>query len=445
MSFIFIDRRRAGKNKSAPNRQRLIKRIRSFIKSSNPQNIGHGPIAGGSNTTSPVKVAGSALEEPYFAYAQDGYQSMIIIGNTEYDRGDRIDFPEDEDGGAGGAGNGDNGEDDFLINIARDEFLDLFFEDCELPNLKNEKYTEKIECTNQHAGFSNSGNPTQLNIVRSFKQMIGRRSALAAPLLAEIERLEAELDQLALGSPADTELEQAVLARAAEIHQRIAVLHTRIAAVSGFDKVDLRFRKKEARPLKTVSAVLILMMDISGSMDENKKTIARRWFALLYAFIKRKYPDTELVFIAHTSEAFEMNEGDFFSTRVNGGTAVSPALKMAGQIIRERYNSNETNIYICHASDGDNWADDNSAVMDELLGQGNLLNKIQMFSYVEVGKPHGYGFSKASAPKRDTNLWETYDRVRVQVQKKKVTLSIIESAEECYRVFKKVFKKSRTQ
>jgi hypothetical protein len=179
-------------------------------------------------------------------------------------------------------------------------------------------------------------------------------------------------------------------------------------------------------------------------MDETKKRISRRWFALLYAFIKRRYASTELVFIAHTDEAMEMSEGDFFSTRINGGTSVSPALRLVNKIISERYDPNQTNIYISHASDGDNWEDDNEPVIDELVDSGRLLDKIQLFSYVEVGKPHHMWFPSSvtsSGSRQDSNLWEVYEFVQSHTQTTKLPMAIIETPEECYPIFKKIFKK----
>jgi uncharacterized sporulation protein YeaH/YhbH (DUF444 family) len=444
MPFIFIDRRKAGSGKSSPNRQKLIRRIKSFIKNSQPNNIGSGGVAGtNAKSSSPVKVAGQALDEPWFAYSKDGEHSIVIIGNDQYDRGDEIELPEEDEGG-GGAGTGENGEDEFVVNVARDEFLDLFFEDCELPNLTNEKYTEKLDNKFQQSGFSTTGNPSQLSIIRSYKQMIGRRRALSSPYRKELEELEAELQSIydAIAAAPDEMLLEKNTPRIEEIEARIQVLHRKIIAIEGFDKTDLRFRKKEAKPLKTVDAVLIMVMDISGSMDENKKTIARRWFALLYAFIKRRYNNTELLFIAHTDEAFEMNESDFFTTRVNGGTSVSPALKMINNIIKERYDPNQTNIYISHASDGDNWENGNSLVIDEMTGEGALMRKIQFFSYVEVGKFLNSTWNTMVSNRDDTSLWKAYAEVRSRSQKN-MSLAIIETAEDCYSVFKKVFRKDK--
>lgn len=447
MPLIFIDRRKAGKGKSTPNRQKLIKRVRGFVKTATPQAIGASGVGntGSRNQNNPVKVAAKALDEPFFAYSRGGDLVTVVIGNDHYDRGDEIKMPaEDEDGGGGG-GPGDNGEDEFIVNVASDEFLDLFFEDCTLPNLEHEKLTEKLDNKFQQAGFSTSGNPAQLSIIRTYKQALGRRRALQAPHLSEAEQLEHEYSALieeAGNSECSESCKKEIDCRLEEIEQRLEVLHRKIAAVHGFDKVDLRFKKREAKPLHTVDAVLIMIMDISGSMDQNKKTIARRWFALLYSFIKRRYAATELVFIAHTEEAMEMSENDFFSTRVNGGTMVSPALDMANKIINERYDSSQTNIYISHASDGDNWQSDDAAVVDQMMGAGKLINKLQFFSYVEVGSGPGlqyYTFAGVS-DSIHTNLWEMYEKVRDKYPKK-IAMSIIEGPDDCYDVFRKTFKK----
>lgn len=447
MPFIFIDRRKAGKGKSAANRSKLLRRIKSHIRTANPQNIGAGGVSGATaKTSSPVKVTGTALEEPFFAYGRDGDHTAIVIGNSEFDRGDEIDIPDSEEQQGGGS-QGENGEDDFVVSIARDEFLNIFYEDCEFPNLINEKFTEKLDNKQQPAGFSTSGNPSQLSIVRSYKQMLGRRRALTTPIKNEIEQLEEELEsiyaELAASDPADM-LILKWNERIGEIEQLLVGLRRKQGVLGGFDKVDLRYRKKEAKPLKTVDAVLFMLMDISGSMDETKKLIARRWFALLYGFIKRRYPNTELVFIAHTTEAFEMSESDFFSTRMNGGTLVSPAIKMVNQIIKSRYDAAQTNIYVSHASDGDNWDDDNAVVLDEMVGDGQLMKKIQMFSYVEVGRKFaGYHMYGAAAASGESGLWENYYTARQRSALNKVTLSIIEAADDCYDVFKRVFKKAK--
>jgi hypothetical protein len=447
LKFILIDRRKAIRGKSTHNRQKLLRRLRSFIKNSQPQNIGKGANLGsapGTNVTSPIKIAGSALEEPFFAYGQGVEETFILAGNDQYNRGDKIEIERGEEGGRG-AGPGENGEDDFIINVARDEFLDLFFEDCELPNLKHERFTEKLDPKSQHAGFSKDGNPSQLSVIRSYKQSLGRRWAFAAALEEERQRLEQELKELRERTGTAAHMaEEDIEARIAAIVARLEELELAAEHLDTFEKVDLRYKKKEAKPLHTIESVLIMIMDISGSMGEVEKTIARRWFALLYAFIKRRYSSTDLIFIAHTDEAMEMSEDDFFSTRINGGTKVSPALALANKLITERYDPTQTNIYVSHASDGDNWENDNDAVIDELMKANGLLGKIQLFSYIEVGKQGGnYGFFNLSAvnSRRLSNLWDAYDHCRLRQPVGKMNLSVIETPEDCYQVFKNVFKK----
>ena len=464
MPFIFIDRRKAGKGKSTHNRQKLIKRVKGFIKTATPVAIGNnGGVSGANNKSAvnPVKIANSALEEPWFAYAAGGNTQTVFIGNETFQRGDEIHIPDDQDEDGGG-GPGENGEDDFTITVASDEFLDMFFEDCELPNLENEKLTEKFDPKQQHSGYSTSGNPAQLSIIRTYKQSIGRRRALTMPYREELvllqEELKSILDKIAaaafdvVGVSDDCpkcgdhchweqttqhctgcgyDAFEAEHARADEIEERIIVLQRKMGSLSTFDKVDLRYRKKESKPLHTVDAVLIMVMDISGSMDQMKKTTARRWFALLYAFIKRRYGAADLIFIAHTEEAFEMTESDFFNTRVNGGTSVSPAIRMVNEIINSRFDPTQTNIYVSHGSDGDNWHIDNDAVVEEMCGAGNLMSKVQYFSYVEVGSSSGYG----------TNLWDTYESVQNKIGFDKLSMATINRPGDCYSVFQKVFKK----
>lgn len=445
MAFLLIDRRKAGRGKSSNNRQKLLRRVRTFIKNSMPSNISAGAVLGASNAqqSSPVRVAGSALEEPWLAYAQGGQQTIILPGNDQYDRGDEIEFPQDE--GAPKGGPGESGEDDFIINVARDEFLELFFEDCELPNLKNSKIVEKLENKLSPAGFSTTGNPSQLSVIRSYKQSMARRWAAMDDSETERDALLLELRQLEEGTPGTEYLTPAaVQTRITEIKKRLDELDAELDFLDNFDKSDLRYKKKDAKPLRTIESVLIMIMDISGSMGQKEKTIARRWFALVYAFIKKKYQNTDLVFIAHTDEAMEMSESDFFSTRINGGTTVSPAIALATKIILERYDPNQTNIYVSHASDGDNWDSDTENVIDEMTKASGLLNKIQMFSYIEVGAGTAAWFNlNPNSQATDSTLWEAYQHCQQHVEKGKLSMAILEEPDECYPVFKKIFKKAR--
>jgi hypothetical protein len=437
-NLIYIDRRKAGRGKSLPNRQLFIRRIREFIKKAKPQNIGKQSVGKTSNQqVNPVKVAAEALEEPRFVYEPgSGETTWIINGNPRFVRGDEIDLDKDGQGGddQARACQGEDGEDDFVINVAADEFLDLFFEDCELPNLTNQKETEKLENERSHAGFSPNGVPAQMSVLRTYKQALGRRRALGGPYLRELRELQKEQEELLLAlADADEDDSVGINQRLSEIEQRIVVLRRKLDAIPAFEKIDLRYRKSEYKPLHTVDAVLFMVMDVSGSMTEHEKTVARRWFALVYSFMKRRYATCELVFIAHTTEAQEMSENDFFSTRINGGTMVSPALAETNKIINARYDHTQTNIYVSNASDGDNWGSDSEAVLEEM---NTLLPKIQHFSYVETPNQwkQDYGFDA-----NDTSLWSTYEQL--DVASTKMSMSVIRQADEVYNIFKKIFAK----
>lgn len=313
-NFIFVDRRKTGRGKSTNNRQKLLKRIKDSIKNAKPEDIDAGGVhkggsAHGANSyTNPVKVARTALNEPTLHYdPNSGQREIVLIGNDKWLKGDQ--FPIDTGGGGRGrgpGGPGDGGEDDFIINISRSEFYDVFFEDCELPDLRESHEKDLPEHVMKPAGFQKVGNPGQLSVIRSFKHSKARRLALTRGSRDEIAELEEELATL-MADDHEHEGDTASWAkRVEEVTIRIAELKAKVASVGLYEDVDLRFRKSDRVQVKSTDAVLCMIMDISGSMDEEKKRIARKFFTLQYAFITKKYPQTDLIFIAHTDEAEEM-------------------------------------------------------------------------------------------------------------------------------------------
>jgi len=396
-TFIFVDRRQTGRGKSTNNRQKLLKRIKDSIRNAKPEDIDAGGIktagsgaAGG--FTNPVKVARSALHEPTFHYdSEHGEREYVLIGNDKGggEEGDRgflkgEEFPVSRGGGRGGSGagrGGGNSEDDFIINISRQEFFDVFFEDCELPDLKETHEKDLPEFINKRAGFQKTGNPGQLAIIRTFKLSKARRLALTKKSREELAELEAELEQL-MSDDHEQDVTQWAQ-RMGWVTNRIQELKDKIDGVTMYEDLDHRYRKTEKVQVKASDAVLFMLMDVSGSMDEDKKRAARKFFSLQYAFIKRKYPQTDLVFIAHTDEPEEMTEEEFFTTRLSGGTVVSPAWALCHQIIRERYDANQTNLYVSYAGDGDNWDGDNVLVLKEI--EEGLIQKLRHCVYLQVG------------------------------------------------------------
>ena len=175
------------------------------------------------------------------------------------------------------------------------------------------------------------------------------------------------------------------------------MLRQRLKRVPFLDPFDLRFRNRVREPLPTSKAVMFCLMDVSGSMDEARKDLAKRFFILLYLFLSRHYKQTDVIFIRHHTQAAEVTEDEFFHATESGGTVVSSALTLMHEIIRERYMGSEWNIYGAQASDGDNWQQDSSKCR-ELL-DGKLLPLVRYFAYVQVAD-------------EDQNLWEEYTRVR---------------------------------
>jgi uncharacterized sporulation protein YeaH/YhbH (DUF444 family) len=401
-TFIFVDRRKTGRGKSLGNRQRLLDRIKDSIRTAKPDDVDSAGVGGAGSSkafTNPVRITREALAEPSFRYDFDtGNNDVILTGNDKWERGDE--FPVERRAGSGGRGKGqgsgegsgpgEEGEDDFIINISRDEFFNVFFEDCELPDLKETAEKELPDAVWKPAGFQKEGNASQLSVIRSFRNSIGRRRALTADSRAELQQLEEELlrlNEILQGDPFNDEANE----RYKEVSLQIEQLKSKIAVTPFFEKLDLRYRKSERVQVKSAEAVLVMVMDISGSMDEDKKRIARKFFSLQYAFIQRRYPNTDLIFIAHTDDAEEMTEEEFFTTRKSGGTVVSTALELANNIIKSRYDVDQTNIYLSYAGDGENWESDNPRVIDVFESKG-LLGRLRHAVYVQVGHSFGASF-----------------------------------------------------
>lgn len=458
-TFIFVDRRKTGRGKSLPNRQKLLKRIKDSIRAAKPEDIDSAGVqksvtSGPGAKANPVKVARHAMNEPYFQYAaRTGEREVVLIGNDRWLKGDEFpvsggDGEGDGEGSGSGAGDGDDGEDDFVVNISRDEFYEVFFEDCELPDMKETHEKETPEARLKPAGFQREGTPGQLSVIRSYRNSLSRRKALTfdarnevlelmleqEELQKDLEEQQARLDENILDASANARW-KAADARLKVIQERLRELQEIIGSVPMFEKVDRRYRKSERVLMKSADAVLIMAMDISGSMLEEHKRIARKFFALQYAFISRKYPNTDLIFIIHTTNAEEVGEEEFFTSRKNGGTVISSSVKLAHQIVKERYDSELTNIYFSYAGDGDNWDDDNRLVLNEFEDQG-FLSKLRHAVYAQVG-PEESGWSSTGPQK----MWNVIRSI--QNTTKKIHPVKIREDTEVFNAFKSVYGTSK--
>ncbi len=418
MAYL-IDRRIAGRHKSAVNRERFMRRFRSQIKEAVERAIRRRSIRE-IDSGEEVSIPRRDLSEPNFRQGHGGVWESVHPGNEEFRRGDRIRRPQGGAGsGSGEASRQGEGEDDFVFELSREEFLDYFFEDLALPNLVKMQLSTTRDFKTARAGYSVEGTPSNIHVVRSLRGAIGRRIALASPLLEELRGLLEEHDRLEAGPVPD-------MLRLRELDERIHALRGRIYRIPYLDPFDLRYRNRVRVPQPAARAVMFCLMDVSGSMDEMKKDIAKRFFTLLYLFLTRNYETVEVVFIRHHTQAEEVDEETFFTSRETGGTVVSSALELMKTLIARSYPLAEWNIYGAQASDGDNWHDD-SPRCGELLAN-DILPLVQYYAYVEIAD-------------EAQNLWHEYEKIAAQ-HKRQFALQRIHGREEIYPVFRELFRKT---
>jgi len=240
--------------------------------------------------------------------------------------------------------------------------------------------------------------------VRTMRESLGRRIALAAPYRHQLARINeaiaADIAQRvdAAGEPFDDAANQQADARLAALRAEHERLTGRIARVPFIDEFDLRYNNRIPQPRPIAQAVMLCIMDVSGSMDENRKELAKRFFILLHLFLTRHYERIEIVFIRHHTTAAVVDEEGFFHSRESGGTLVSSALELALATIKERFPAELWNVYVAQASDGDNWDSDSPRCHELLVNE--LLPRVQYYTYVEID---------AAQPQ---SLWEQYELAR---------------------------------
>jgi uncharacterized sporulation protein YeaH/YhbH (DUF444 family) len=415
-----IDRRLAGKNKSIGNRERFLRRHKDQIREAVKRAVdGRGirDIAQGEDIHIPKK----DINEPVFGHGQGGRREMVHPGNKDYVKGDRIERPKGGGGGGGGSQASDSGEgeDDFVFHLTKEEFMQVFFDDLALPNLARTTLAETPEFKTHRAGFSSDGTPNNLHVVRSMRGAIGRRIALGGDSRKELRRLEEYLAMLKR-HPEPNPLAHEI----PDVEKEIELLRARLGRIPYLDPIDLRYRSRVRVPVPTAKAVMFCLMDVSGSMDEARKDLAKRFFILLYLFLTRHYEKIDIVFIRHHTQAQEVDEENFFHSTETGGTVVSSALVLMEEIARARYPTSEWNIYGAQASDGDNWHHD-SGRCRELLAH-NILPLCRYFAYVQVAE-------------EEQNLWDEYSALASD--SKTFAIRKVTEASQIYPVFRELFKK----
>jgi hypothetical protein len=419
-----IDRRLNPGGKSLANRQRFIRRARALVRRAVREASGGRSIKdidkGGE-----VTISTDGVREPTLRRSSEGgVRDYVLPGNKEYDENDKIARPP-QGGGSGSEGSEDGeGEDEFRFALSNEEFLDLFLEDLELPDLAKRQMKGVSVVQWRRAGYSVSGPPASLSIQRTMRNSLSRRLALRRPSIKERDEIQAEIEAL--------EKSGKDAARLAQLHETLAKMNQKAKRIPFIDPIDVRYRRLEATPKPIAQAVMFCLMDVSGSMTEHMKDLAKRFYALLYLFLKRRYKHVEVVFIRHTHEAAEVDEETFFYSRETGGTVVSTALEEMLKIAAARFPATEWNIYGAQASDGDNAPSDNSK--SAALLANDVLPLCQYYAYLEVGADDEPGGNE-----RPTTLWRTYQVINGP--DKPIAMRKVRHRRDIYPVFRDLFQR----
>lgn len=317
-----IDRRLNGRNKSAVNRERFLRRYKDQIRRAVQDLVRERSIED-MDQGGEINLPARDISEPHFRHGPGGDRELVHPGNREFAKGDTFQRPS----GGQGQGGSEPGEgesvDQFTFSLSRAEFLNLFFEDLELPHLIRTQLGDVTQKKWQRAGYTTTGSPSLLSVSRTLKASLSRRMALGVAARAELEAAQAKLDAaIAAGAPQD-EIDA--------LRKAVEDCANRLARLPFLDDLDLRYRNRVSVAMPMARAVMFCLMDVSGSMDEGKKDLAKRFFTLLYLFLSRKYEHVDVVFIRHTDNAEEVDEQTFFYDPKSGGTIVLSALELMNE------------------------------------------------------------------------------------------------------------------
>jgi len=417
-----VDRRLNPKAKSLGNRQRFLRRAKAEVREAVRDAVKRRKVSDldkGEN----VRIRSKSLKEPTFSHGRDsGKRDAVLPGNREFTPGDVIKKPESGGGGRGSKGSDQGeGEDDFVFNLSREEFLDIFFEDLSLPNLVKAKLKNLKSPEPYRAGYTTDGPPAKLNRVRTMRKSLARRIALRRPKQDEIDEIEAEIARLETRSPRDEAALSNLRARLNHfVHMRKVVAY--------IDPIDLQYNRTEFRPRPKTQAVMFCLMDVSASMTEDLKELAKRFYMLLHLFLSRHYSEVDIVFIRHTTRAQEVDEETFFRATETGGTIISSALDEMLKVIKDRYPVSDWNIYAAQASDGHNFDDDMERCMGLL--EHDVLPMCQYYAYIEV-------YSDEMMSPFSSVVWNGYEML--DEKHPNFAMSRVSGPGEIYPVFRELF------
>lgn len=420
---LVVDRRGESADKQIGNDQRFRRRHDATIKGRIEKLLDERKLE---DATDEAVIRGKLdVKEPTFTIdSTTGDRTVVVPGNKKFKPGDQIKRPNSGSGNGNGDGQGGDGDgvDDFIFRLSREDMLEYLFNDLELPNLERRKLLDTEQWHFKRAGFTRSGNPSLIHIGRSYKEGLMRRIASKGGKKQRLKELEDKLAELrrarlytSTGGLQDPEVLE-LIKNIDKLKQSIVPYHL---------EDDLRYKRLNAVPEPATQAVMFCLMDVSGSMGEKEKTIAKKFFLLLHLFLSTSYKRVHLVFIRHTETAEEVDQQTFFYDRKTGGTVVSTALQLTNEIIDERYNPSDWNIYCAQVSDGDNTRGDSETCVEII--ENDLLSKLQYMAYMEVRE-------------EKSALWQHYEKVTNE-HPTEMSVVLVNHQREIYPVFRQLFER----
>ena len=300
----------------------------------------------------------------------------ILPGNREYVEGDSSTAPPARGGGGAEPGSGDGQEDAFRFVLTREEFLSIFLDDLELPDLAKRGLSTRRKTACGAPAITTSGSPANLSLGRTMQMSLARRIALGRP--------STRGDRAARGG---ARRRHGRRRRGRCLPRTAHALRARMLRIPYIDPVDMRYRRFERFPKPVAQAVMFCLMDVSGSMTEHMKDLAKRFFMLLHVFLTRRYKRVEIVFIRHTDKAQEVDEETFFRSRRD--RRHRGVLRAGGnaRIVNERYDPAELE-HLCRPGVRRRQCARATMSGRAQLLQEDILPLCQYFAYLEVAQPN---------------------------------------------------------
>jgi sporulation protein YhbH len=356
---IFREFDTAHHDRSLEDRRRHRQLVEKPIKDNLADIISEESIIGQSKNKK-IKIPIKGIKEYQFIYGDNS--PGVGSGNGSQKRGDKIGKASGKKGsGSGnkGAGN-EEGEDIYETEITIEDLINYLLEDLELPLMEKKKYSDLLsKYSLKKSGYQKNGINPRLAKKRTVIEKLKRQQNIKR----DLKEAEEELPDMKIQ----------------EYKERKSKFH--------FRQDDLRYFRVKNKPKRELNAAVICVMDTSGSMDSTRKFLARSFFFILYQFVRMKYSNVEVKFIAHSTTAKVVTENEFFHKVESGGTYISSGLQKALEVIEENYNPAYWNVYTFYVSDGDNWSEDNERA---LKSGGSLCEICNLFSYAEI-MPSSYG------------------------------------------------------